>query len=123
MYELSVEREFAAAHRLKGYQGPCENLHGHNWKVGVKVESESLNDFGMVMDFKDLKALVQEAVDALDHKYLNEVPPFDRENPTTENLARHLCEGLSARLPPGIRLARVEVWESSRAGAAYVPEE
>jgi 6-pyruvoyltetrahydropterin/6-carboxytetrahydropterin synthase len=123
VYELSMESDFAAAHRLTGYQGPCENLHGHNWKVRIVVKGESLDPRGMVMDFREIKDRVNLIVSRLDHRYLNELPPFDRTNPTTENLARHICETLAADLPEPLRVARVEVWESDSASAAYIPGE
>jgi len=116
-----VEGEFAAAHRLVGYEGLCENLHGHNWKVEVTVRSPVLNNMGMVMDFKDIKAAVGEILERLDHKYLNEVPPFDSENPTTEHLARHIATELEPRLPDKARVGCVRIWESPRASAAYRP--
>ncbi|MBN1257651.1 MAG: 6-carboxytetrahydropterin synthase QueD [Planctomycetes bacterium] len=123
MYELTIETDFAAAHRLNGYDGPCENLHGHNWKVLVAVRSQVVNNLQMVMDFKDLKALVNPILDGFDHKYLNEIPPFDTENPTTERISRHLAELLAGKLPEGIKVARIQVWESDRASAAYLPDE
>lgn len=119
MYELTVETDFAAAHRLVGYEGLCENLHGHNWRVDVTVSSPSLNDLGMVMDFKDLKALVAELLEEFDHKYLNDIPPFDAINPTTENLSRVIAERLQADLPGPVRVKSIRVWESPRASATY----
>lgn len=122
MYELHVVTDFAAAHNLREYQGLCENLHGHNWTVEVWVASVHLDRLGMVMDFKELKALVAELLGVLDHHYLNEIPPFDTQNPTTENLSRYLAEALADRLPSHIRVRRVEVWESPRCSAAYIPD-
>jgi len=121
MYELSVENEFAAAHRLVGYHGLCENLHGHNWRVETTVGSSVLNDLGMVMDFQDLKKAINDVLDQLDHKYLNDIPPFDRDNPTTERLARYVAERLDRRLPDTVRVQRVQVWESGRSSATYLP--
>lgn len=121
MYELQVETEFSAAHNLRGYEGLCENLHGHNWRVETTVRSPLLNDLGMVMDFRDLKAALNAIMETLDHKYLNDIPPFDKENPTTERLARHICETLAAQLPEHVEVARVTIWESARSCAAYIP--
>jgi 6-pyruvoyltetrahydropterin/6-carboxytetrahydropterin synthase len=121
VYELTVESEFSAAHRLVGYHGLCENLHGHNWQVETTVGSNVLNDLGMVMDFQDLKASLREILEVLDHKYLNDVPPFDEENPTTERLGRFIAEELDNRLPETVRVQRVRVWESGRSSATYLP--
>jgi 6-pyruvoyltetrahydropterin/6-carboxytetrahydropterin synthase len=120
MYELTVVRAFSSAHNIRGYDGACEKLHGHNWRVEVSVRSERLDPLGMVMDFKALKAEAKKALDALDHRYLNEVPPFDRENATAENIARHVFKELSGALNgPTVRVSMVRVWESDGAAAAY----
>jgi len=119
MFEITVETDFAAAHQLRGYQGKCENLHGHNWKVAVTVRGEKLNDLGMLVDFKNLKRHTADLMAELDHKFLNELPLFRNANPTTENIARHLFEQLQARMPEGLEVARVSVWESDRCRATY----
>ncbi len=121
MYELAVEAEFAAAHRLVGYSGLCENLHGHNWKVMVQVRSAVLDNLGMVMDFKDLKSLINDVMEKLDHKHLNEVKPFDEINPTTENIAKYICEEIEPKLSKNVHIERVQIWESNRASASYIP--
>lgn len=123
MYELTVRGDFAAAHRLRGYDGSCENLHGHNWRVEAHLAGEKLDKLGILVDFRDVKKALKAALDVLDHKYINEVPPFDSENPTTENLSRYLCEQLSAAMPDGVRVTKVALWESDGCGGAYVPEE
>jgi len=119
MYELVVNLDFAAAHHLRGYHGKCESLHGHNWNVTVKVASDGLDSLGMVMDFKELKALCGAIFERLDHKHLNEVAPFDTINPTTENLARHIYERLSENLPAHVTVVEVTTWESADCGAVY----
>ena len=119
MYELIIHLGFAAAHNLRGYQGRCENLHGHNWKITVKVAAPRLDDLGMVMDFKELKAQCNSLLEELDHKYLNEIAPFDRQNPTTENIARHLYSRLSETLPDPVRVTEVTAWESDNCAATY----
>ncbi|MFW5923185.1 MAG: 6-carboxytetrahydropterin synthase QueD [Planctomycetota bacterium] len=122
MYELSLETHFAAAHHLRDYAGECENLHGHNYNVEVIFAGEELNDLGMLLDFRDAKRLVGEAVDRLDHEYLNELEPFDRINPTTEQIARHLAEAVEQNLPPGVTIQKVRCWESEKCAASYRPE-
>jgi 6-pyruvoyltetrahydropterin/6-carboxytetrahydropterin synthase len=124
MYEVSVEDTFAAAHNLRGYKGKCENLHGHNYKVRVVVVGKELDSVGMLYDFVQLKQVIQGVIRSLDHKYLNELPPFDKLNPSAENLARHICEETSRQLPQasnGAGIARVTVWETEITAATYQP--
>lgn len=120
MYELTITSYFSSAHNLRGYQGACENLHGHNWKVEVEIRAEDLDKVGMALDFKSLREKARSVIDRLDHKYLNEVPPFDTENATAENIARHIYGELEKSINGGnVRVSRVKVWESSSAAAAY----
>lgn len=120
MYELTVELTFSSAHSLRGYEGSCENLHGHNWKVEVTVEAAGLDNLGMVMDFKRIKNEAKKVIDALDHRFLNEVPPFDTINPTAENIAASIYAGVGASLNGGgVRVSRVKVWESDTSAASY----
>lgn len=121
MYELSILAHFSAAHRLREYQGDCERLHGHNWKVRVAVQSEALDDLGMVMDFRDIKKTVHRVLDEFDHAFLNELKRFETVNPTTENLARIVAEEVAAQLPEGVTLASVTAWESEGCSATYRP--
>jgi 6-pyruvoyltetrahydropterin/6-carboxytetrahydropterin synthase len=119
IYALTVSASFAAAHRLREYEGNCERLHGHNWRVEVTVESGVLDERGMAIDFRTIKSALNELLSRFDHLYLNDIPPFDALNPSSENLARHLFEELGKRLPPAVRVARVAVWESDDARAEY----
>ena len=95
MYELVVHKTFAAAHNLRGYEGECEKLHGHNWKVEVTLKSEKLNGLGMVMDFKIVKKTLEGILSRFDHSYLNELEEFNQENPTTENVSKRSEEHTS----------------------------
>ena len=119
MYYLQVEDDFASAHQLREYRGKCENLHGHNWRVRVKVKGPRLDKTGMLIDFGILKKLVKELMDGLDHKFLNETPPFDVINPTSENLARHLFGEMARLLPEGVVPHEITVWESEKSAAVY----
>ena len=120
-YELTVKTEFSAAHNLRAYRGKCEHLHGHNWTVELRVQGERLNDEGMLMDFVEIKRLLALVLDPFDHAYLNETPPFDRENPSSENLSRYIALAVGARLPVGITVESVTTWESDRCSATYRP--
>ena len=120
MYQITIETHFSSAHRLRQYDGECERLHGHNWKVLIYVSSEVLNDLGMVMDFKDLKGKVKPLIGNLDHQYLNEIPPFTEINPTTENMAKYLFDEFSKVINTDlIKVTNVEIWESSTCFASY----
>lgn len=120
MYRLTIHTHFAAAHNLINYQGDCENLHGHNWKVEVTVTARELDKAGLGIDFKILKAQTKRLLDQLDHKYLNELPWFRETSPSSENMARILFEQLGEVLNSGnIRVERVNIWESDYACASY----
>ena len=120
MFELIFETHFAAAHNLRGYQGSCERLHGHNWKVVVYLRAVKLDRLGMVIDFREAKAITGRLLDDLDHRYLNEVGPFKTENPTTENVARWIFDELCKLLPQHITVHKVTAWESEHCGASYM---
>jgi 6-pyruvoyltetrahydropterin/6-carboxytetrahydropterin synthase len=120
-YELFVQTEFSAAHNLREYRGKCERLHGHNWRVDLRLAGDTLNAEGMLLDFVEAKRILGEVLDPFDHAYLNELAPFDRLNPSSENLARVIAEGVAARLPSHVRVAAVTTWESERCGATYRP--
>ena len=119
MFAVSTEVEFAAAHALAGYAGPCEKLHGHNYRVRLIVTAPELDGVGMVMDFAELKRVLKDITAPLDHQNLNEIAPFDRLNSTAEHLARHLYEEARKRIGPPLRVWRVEVYETPTSCASY----
>ncbi|MBL7140158.1 MAG: 6-carboxytetrahydropterin synthase QueD [Planctomycetes bacterium] len=121
-YELLIGDCFSAAHNLRQYKGKCEHLHGHNWRVDLRLAGEKVGDDGMLLDFVEAKRLLAEVIEDLDHAYLNEIPPFDTINPSSENLARVIAERVAERLPAGVRLASVTTWESDRCAATYRPD-
>jgi 6-pyruvoyltetrahydropterin/6-carboxytetrahydropterin synthase len=119
-YTLRVLTEFSAAHTLSAYPGACSRMHGHNWKVEVEVCATELDELGMGLDFKVIRAAATTLAAKLDHHYLNEIEPFDRLNPTAENLAAFLYKGLSEMLNDSrIRVQAVTLWETDRAGVCY----
>lgn len=118
MYELTIRGEFASAHYLRGYQGPCQQLHGHTWKLEVTVCSNVLNELGLVVDFKELKSLLQEILKPLDHGCLNELPVFQNANPTTEKLAQYIFQEFS-RQASGVTVKQVRLWESDSSSVIY----
>ncbi len=120
LYTLKVLTEFASAHTLRGYAGPCQRMHGHNWKVEVEVTANSLDDAGMGVDFKIIKTAAREIGDRLDHRYLNDIEPFDEINPTAENIATYFHQELSNKLNDDrITVHSVTLWETDRACVKY----
>ena len=120
MYQVRVRRHFDAAHALRGYKGKCEAMHGHRYEVVVCLEADELDDTGLAYDFTALKAVLEPIIQRFDHTLLNEAPPFDKINPSSENIARVIYDEL-LRCIEGARLSAVEVWESPDAWATYYP--
>jgi len=121
IFRLTVTDEFSSAHCLRNYNGPCEALHGHNFMVEAVFQGELLTtDTEMLMDFKELKGFLNTVLSRLDHTHLNNLPYFQRHNPTAENLARFIYWEL-ARLTDGqsATVAQVSVFEKSTSKATY----
>ena len=124
MFEVAVEQSFASAHALRNYKGSCENVHGHNFRVQVTIVGDRLDEAGMLVDFLDVKSLMQQVISRLDHRHLNEVAPFDVVNPSAENIAEHfyteMTGGLAAT-PVPVEIREVKVWETDIQSASYRP--
>jgi 6-pyruvoyltetrahydropterin/6-carboxytetrahydropterin synthase len=118
MYQVRVKRHFDAAHALRGYEGKCEATHGHRYEVVVCLEAEDLDETGLAYDFTALKEALEPIIDRFDHAFLNEIPPFDELNPSSENIARVIYEGLQQSIE-GPHLHSVEIWESPDAWVTY----
>ncbi|MGB9071340.1 MAG: 6-carboxytetrahydropterin synthase QueD [Terriglobales bacterium] len=108
MYEVTVEETFAAGHYLRNYKGKCENPHGHNYKIRVTLAGAELDRAGLLVDFKDLKDVMKQVIDRLDHKMINDLEPFTVLNPSAENLAKYFYDETNTRLR-GITSGRVQV--------------
>jgi 6-pyruvoyltetrahydropterin/6-carboxytetrahydropterin synthase len=124
MFEVSVEQTFAAGHALRNYKGACENVHGHNFKIQVTIEGRELDQTGMLVDFLDVKQSMRDVIARLDHRFLNDVPPFDVKNPSAENIAEYFYEELTTGLvsnPVPVRVREVKVWETDIQSATYRP--
>ena len=121
MREVMIEMTFSSAHALRGYKGKCENLHGHNYRVEVYVRGRELNEAGLLVDFKDLKAATRRVVDYLDHRNINELPPFDVElNPSAEHLAGYFLHEVARQIDDGrVQVYKVRVWETDTCAATY----
>ena len=120
LYTLKIVTDFAAAHTLKDYPGACSRMHGHNWKVEVEVQATRLDDVGMGIDFKLIKQATRKVTDELDHYYLNDIPPFDRVNPTAENIASYIYQAVSELINNDrVKVSAVTLWETERACVRY----
>jgi 6-pyruvoyltetrahydropterin/6-carboxytetrahydropterin synthase len=120
MYELKIISQFAAAHQLREFEGGCEKLHGHNWKVEVYVTGKKLEKNGLLIDFRMIKDATKKALDKLDHKFLNELEPFMTQNPSSENIACHIFKSLSREInDESVKITKVTAWESDSACASY----
>lgn len=123
MYQISVKQHFDAAHFLRGYRGKCEALHGHRFEVIVKVKSSTVNDIGIAYDFVELKQHLAKILSRFDHACLNDVSPFDKINPSSENIAATIYHELQPGLTgTPVSIACVEVWESPESGVSYSPD-
>ena len=119
MFEIRVEKTIACAHRLFGYSGPCEELHGHNYRIEVMYRGRELDEFGMLVDFTDVKREFNRVLEQLDHTYLNDLPAFKDLSPSAENIARYIF--LELKESPFARgeLTAVSVWETPTQVAVY----
>lgn len=122
-YTLKVIADFASAHTLRNYPGACARMHGHNWKIEAEVDATVLDEIGMGVDFKVIKTAAREIAGRLDHRYLNDLEPFDTINPTAENIAAHFFSEMSSRLnDERIRVRAVTLWETERACVRYAED-
>jgi 6-pyruvoyltetrahydropterin/6-carboxytetrahydropterin synthase len=123
MFEVSAEETFAAGHALRNYHGKCENVHGHNYRVRVTLEGAGLDHAGLLVDFVEIKRVMRAIIEKLDHQFLNDVPPFDKLNPSAENMARYFYEEMAQQLDGGrehpVRVAEVKIWETDTSTATY----
>jgi 6-pyruvoyltetrahydropterin/6-carboxytetrahydropterin synthase len=123
MYEVVVEQPFSAAHFLKDYPGKCANIHGHNYRVQVTVEGDTLDHLGMLVEFEVIKKALKPWIDQFDHGFLNQIPPFDTINPSAENLAKFFYDQVAQALAgASARVALVRVFETEKCSAAYRPK-
>lgn len=123
MYELTIELDFEAAHQLRGYEGPCARLHGHNYRLEITVAGERLDQRGLLRDFRELSAACRQVLAPLDHQLLNDIPPFDELNPSSEHLARVMFQQLSEALNDEVlQVRQVRLWETPTASVTYRAE-
>ncbi|HYG98133.1 MAG TPA: 6-carboxytetrahydropterin synthase QueD [Terriglobales bacterium] len=123
MFEVSVEDTFASGHYLRGYRGKCEKPHGHNYKVRITLCGETLDNIGLLYDFRDVKVVMNDIIDRIDHQMLNEIAPFDTVNPSAENMAKYFYDEMNTRLREKgdgrVRVTKVKLWETDTTTATY----
>lgn len=128
MYTIFKDFPFSAAHAIRGHTRGCQNLHGHNYRVRVHLRASRLDELGMVLDFADLKQMMQEIVGPFDHQVINDIPPFDQRNTTAELLSEYVFQEVARRLTgmepgqpgePRVRVVKVEVWETETSCAIF----
>jgi 6-pyruvoyltetrahydropterin/6-carboxytetrahydropterin synthase len=123
MFEVTVETDFSAGHYLRNYKGKCENPHGHNYRVRVTLAGTELDKAGMLLDFKQLKQILEPLIERLDHRMLNEVEPFTVLNPSAENMAKYFYdetrEKLAAITGGRVRVKDCTIWETDTTTATY----
>ena len=123
MFDVEIRRTFSAAHRLRGYDGDCRNLHGHNYNVIAVVRADTLNEIGIALDFKRLKAALDSILAAYDHKNLSELPEYAEVNPTSEIMAMHIYRRLSGLLNDDtVKVRSIRVEESANSAVTYFGE-
>ncbi|NQV69851.1 MAG: 6-carboxytetrahydropterin synthase QueD [Pseudohongiella sp.] len=119
MYEIHIEDSFAAGHFLRRYQGKCENLHGHNYKVNVSFQADSLDKADLAIDFTVAKKWLKQILDVLDHKCLNDLPMFTEDNPSAEKIAKYIYTEYQKLLPASVKMTKVKIWETDRNAVSY----
>ena len=119
MYAIHIEDSFAAAHFLRRYEGKCENLHGHNYRVKLSIQAEALDKADLALDFTVAKKWLKEILETLDHKSLNDLPMFAEDNPSAEKIAKYIYTQYRGLLPEGIKMSKVQIWETDRNSVSY----
>ena len=119
MFKIRLRDSFSSAHMLRGYQGDCERLHGHNYRIEVTICSPDLNEIGIIADFRDIKQSLKDCLNPLDHRLLNDLQDFSSDNPSAENIARHIFLKLKPIIKEPAKLFEVEVWENDNCSALF----
>jgi 6-pyruvoyltetrahydropterin/6-carboxytetrahydropterin synthase len=119
MFTISIETSFWASHQLVLPEGSKEPVHHHNWLVSADVSGDRLNSMAVVMDFQELKAMVDDIVSEFDNMALNEISFFRQNNPSAENVAKYIYEKLRAKLPEGVKLQNIRVVEEPGCAANF----
>ena len=122
MYEVAIDKKFSSAHFLRQYHGKDEPLHGHNWKVLVEfLGADLVKPEEYLVDFVEMSDVLGKIISKIDYTHINTVPPFDKLNPSAENVARWIYDEF-VRLSPNARPCKVTVWETEECCASYLPD-
>jgi 6-pyruvoyltetrahydropterin/6-carboxytetrahydropterin synthase len=120
MYRVTQDGWISSSHQVTLADGSLERLHGHNWRVQVAVEADELDARGLVVDYDQLKTVMLEVLDGLDHTHLNDVPAFTGRPVSAEVIARHVFETIGVRIDDDHhRVAEVRVWMTDEQAASY----
>jgi len=123
MYQITIEKVFAASHALRLPDGSYEPTHGHNWPVRITVGAEQLDAMDCVMDFHALERIVDDILAPFQSAHLNDVPPFSQDsrgiNPSAERVAEHIGRCVAAKLPGHVALIEASVGEAPGCTAVY----
>ena len=114
--EIYKEFAFDSAHFLpnvpEGHK--CKNMHGHTYRLRVCIQGEPDPQLGWLMDFKELKDIVGQTIDQLDHKLINDIPGL--QNPTAENITIWIWQQIQPKLP---MLSKIDLYETPTTGVIY----
>lgn len=123
-WKLTVRPRFRAAYVLWHYQGKCEHLHDHNYAVEAAVRGYTLSqNTELLMGLGDLKAPLEQALEPLDHAYINDVPPFGAVNPSSENLVRYIWNQMAPSLPEVVKMYSATVAGKDIQSVMHMEEE
>lgn len=112
MFTISVETHFHASHQLRLSNGQKEPIHNHDWSVIADVSSAKLDNMGIVMDFEELREIIERILARFDNK-IEAIKYFQENNPSAENISKYIYDELVQQLPKGVKLNCVKVTEES----------
>lgn len=123
IYEIYVKDHFSAAHALRGYDGNCARMHGHNWIIEAYIQCTKLNQLGIAIDFRDVRSTLKTILEKFDHTDLNQLDEFESVNATSENLAKFIYKELETHFKTEhSNVSKVKVLESPGCGSTYWEE-
>jgi 6-pyruvoyltetrahydropterin/6-carboxytetrahydropterin synthase len=116
MFELTIEGTFSAAHQVRGYPGDCAGVHGHTYRIEVRIRVKKLGKIGMAMDFRRVKKQLDKIIKTLDHKNLNKLAFFRKHNTTAEWIAVYIYQKMKKKIAS---VASITVWEGPNSSVTY----
>lgn len=116
MFEIKVQGIFSAAHHVRGYKGDCAGDHGHSYKIEIGIKVEKLDKLGMAIDFRKAKTVLKAVLGRLDHRNLNQLPFFRRNNATAEWVAVYIYREVKKKIK---QVSSVTVWEGFDNSVTY----